>query len=114
MPNCRNKALSQPVRAQLTPVHNHNLKKEEKYEDLSDIENDYIGQYDNAISDHSDYSGDDPELIGARFRHLNRRGSVSLPCGLDTIMSTGEPPEYEPQVTRKCKVWAMDSNILYN
>ncbi|KAI5709346.1 hypothetical protein M8J76_016027 [Diaphorina citri] len=70
---------------------------EEKYEDLSDIENDYIGQYDNAISDHSDYSGDDPELIGARFRHLNRRGSVSLPCGLDTIMSTGEPPEYEPQ-----------------
>lgn len=29
--------------------------------------------------------------------HWDRRNSISLPAGLDTIMS--EPPEYEPQVS---------------
>uniref|UniRef100_A0A8D8R9D1 Uncharacterized family 31 glucosidase KIAA1161 n=1 Tax=Cacopsylla melanoneura TaxID=428564 RepID=A0A8D8R9D1_9HEMI len=49
--------------------------------------------------DYGDPLSEDQETITARIKALNRRGSISLPCGLDGIMLSGEPPEYEPQLT---------------
>lgn len=81
-----------------SPSENKALVRERNLDEDAQLVDDLVDYRRSSRDQEEDL---DPETALARLKHLNRRGSISLPCGLDAIMSMGEPPEYEPQV-RHC------------